>query len=62
MTGVHPFYRTAPAAGGSADTPGWTPARSLAAGDAVLGDSGILTVVANAGEAHRQGVKVSNLL
>ncbi|WP_390884408.1 hypothetical protein [Humisphaera borealis] len=27
----------------------------------MLGDSGVLTVIANAGEAHRQGVKVYNL-
>ena len=27
----------------------------------MLGDCGVLTVIANAGEAHRQGVKVYNL-
>jgi hypothetical protein len=61
VTDEHPFYRTAPAAGGSAGVPGSTPARSLAAGDEVLGDCGVLTVIANAREAHRQGVKVYNL-
>jgi hypothetical protein len=40
---------------------GWTPARSLEAGDTLLGAEGTLTVVANEHEAHPRRVTVYNL-
>lgn len=52
VTDEHPFH--------VAGT-GWTPARLLEEGDRLLGADGTLTVVANAGEAHSQGVAVYNL-
>lgn len=52
MTEEHPFF--VPFAV-------WTAAKSLGAGDAILGAAGTLTVVSNAREPHPQGVTVYNL-
>ena len=40
---------------------GWTPARSLRAGDTLAGAGGTLTVVSNEHEPHPAGVAVYNL-
>lgn len=52
VTEEHPFY---------VEFAGWTAAKSLRAGDTILGADGALAVVSNECEAHPQGVAVYNL-
>ncbi len=52
VTEEHPFY---------VDRTGWTPAKSLAAGDILLGADSTLIVVRNDRESRPQGVTVYNL-